>query len=130
VRLVTAGLLAGLGTAVAVQAAPVQARTGDGSEGFVLRGIGRAGSVVSDLGDVNGDGIADLVVGAPGAEGVGACYVVFGRTTGFPPVFDLEDLRPGAGGDGSEGTVLQAPGSSPTRRAFLKRVRRWRSERP
>jgi hypothetical protein len=62
-------------------------------------------------GDVNGDGIDDLIVGAPNAEvggepRVGESYVVFGRTTRFPAVFALRSLFPGAGGDGRAGFVL------------------------
>jgi len=39
----------------------------------------RAGSSVASAGDVNGDGIPDVVVGAPGLKcGGGAAYVVFG----------------------------------------------------
>ena len=40
---------------------------GDGSRGFVLTGIDvgdQAGFSVSTAGDVNGDGIADLIIGA------------------------------------------------------------------
>jgi hypothetical protein len=86
---------------------------GDGSVGFVLRGDrgDEAGYSVSGAGDVNGDGIADLVIGAPhatrnGEELVGQSYVFFGRATRFAPVFDLGRLFPEAGGDGSAGFVL------------------------
>ena len=60
---------------------------GDGSLGFVLDGIDNgdeAGSTVSGAGDVNGDGIDDLIIGAftadPGGKfEAGESYVVFGR---------------------------------------------------
>ncbi|MFT5423722.1 MAG: hypothetical protein ACI89L_001510 [Phycisphaerales bacterium] len=59
---------------------------GDGSAGFVLNGIGRddrSGWSVSSAGDVNADGIDDLIVGAFGADpqsqrDSGESYVVFG----------------------------------------------------
>jgi hypothetical protein len=62
---------------------------GDGSSGFVLEGVGGddedAGRAVSKAGDVNADGIADLIIGAAGSdvinESAGAAYVVFGRDT-------------------------------------------------
>ncbi|MBL8190373.1 MAG: FG-GAP repeat protein, partial [Acidobacteria bacterium] len=48
------------------------------------------------VGDFNGDGIADLAIGAPGADisdsrrdPLGAVYVVFGSKTGLPSVLDL-----------------------------------------
>ena len=88
---------------------------GDGSEGLVLKGIDEidlSGWSVSGAGDVNGDGIDDLIIGARGADpnGVGDAgegYVIFGRATGFPAAFELRRLLPAAGGDGAEGFVLK-----------------------
>jgi hypothetical protein len=74
-----------------------------GANGFQL--IGEQGSIagqsVSGAGDVNGDGIKDLVIGAPsssarGAES-GAAYVVFGKSTGFAASLELAALN-GANG--------------------------------
>jgi hypothetical protein len=48
---------------------------------LILRGIvpgDHAGQAVSLAGDANGDGLADLAVGAPDAGGSGAVYVVLG----------------------------------------------------
>ena len=53
----------------------------DGSNGFRLDGVAesdRSGSSVSGVGDVNGDGIDDLLIGAPDADPVSSSYVVFG----------------------------------------------------
>ncbi|XAL99598.1 FG-GAP-like repeat-containing protein [Phycisphaeraceae bacterium D3-23] len=67
----------------------------DGVNGFTLNGNGiadDAGRSVSSAGDINGDGMMDLIVGAPFAEQashgatVGQAYVVFGRT-------DIADLH-------------------------------------
>jgi len=87
---------------------------GDGSRGFVLTGIrgnDRSGESVSAAGDVNADGIDDLIVGAPrvdafGDPGTGESYVVFGSTHGFPAIVPLGSLYPGGGGNGSRGVVL------------------------
>jgi hypothetical protein len=87
---------------------------GDGSRGFALIGIDEfdfAGTTVSGTGDVNADGIDDLVIAAPGADSgsrmhTGEVYVVFGSTQGFPAIFPLASLFPAGGGDGSSGMVL------------------------
>ena len=60
---------------------------GDGSRGFVLTGVDafdESGYSVDAAGDVNGDGIADIIIGAwiasdPNRNSVGETYVVFGR---------------------------------------------------
>jgi hypothetical protein len=62
--------------------------TGTGSGGFVINGQlsgDRSGSSVSSAGDVNGDGLADLIVGSrssdpAGVSNAGRSYVVFGKT--------------------------------------------------
>ena len=80
----------------------------DGKNGFRLNGVAandRSGFAVSGGGDVNGDGIEDLLIGAPGAgpNGVysGASYVVFGRNTAqTDPFLDLSSL------DGTNGFRL------------------------
>ena len=89
----------------------------DGGNGFVLNGIDPgdlSGYGVASGGDLNGDGFADLVIGAyyadpHGMEKAGETYVVFGKASGFSPVFELSSL---AGGDGSVGFVVNgvAPG--------------------
>ena len=87
---------------------------GDGSRGFVLTGItvgDLSGKPVSAAGDVNADGVDDLIIGANGADRAGdldrgESYVVFGSTRGFRAVFPLASLYPRSGGDGSRGFVL------------------------
>ena len=62
----------------------------DGTNGFRLIGIDAddaSGCSVSSAGDVNGDGFADLIVGAPSADSAGGgdyegeSYVVFGKAS-------------------------------------------------
>jgi hypothetical protein len=85
---------------------------GDGSAGFVMTGVSdndESGGAVSGIGDVNADGISDLIVGAlraPDGASTGAAYVVFGSASGFPSVFPLGTLLPNGGGDGSRGFAL------------------------
>ena len=55
-----------------------------------------SGLSVSGAGDVNGDGIDDLIIGATdadpnGRDCAGASYVVFGTDQGFPATIDLAD---------------------------------------
>ncbi|MDJ0575619.1 MAG: calcium-binding protein [Xenococcaceae cyanobacterium MO_234.B1] len=87
----------------------------DGSNGFVITGINNydnSGRSVSNAGDINGDGISDLIIGAPYADissnysSEGEAYVVFGSDEGFDASFELGDLLPDNGGDGSNGFVI------------------------
>ncbi len=79
-----------------------------GSGGFVVRGrdsYDQSGFSVASAGDLNGDGLDDLIIGAPVADGAtnvdtnaGEAYVVFGRNAGFPATVELSDLAEGRGG--------------------------------
>ncbi|SFF14686.1 FG-GAP repeat-containing protein, partial [Nitrosomonas sp. Nm166] len=75
----------------------------DGNNGFRLDGEAAhdySGRSISSAGDVNGDGFADLIVGAPGADPNGSSYVVFGKSSGFDAAMSLSSL------DGSNGFRL------------------------
>jgi hypothetical protein len=72
----------------------------NGHNGFKLNGVAAhdlAGARVSDAGDVNGDGFADVIIGAPDADPhgsySGAAYVVFGKAGGFGPDLNLSALN-------------------------------------
>ena len=89
-------------------AANIDLSTLDGTTGFKLSGAAAdddSGRSVASAGDVNGDGFADLIVGAKGADphgnsASGASYVVFGQASGFAANIDLSSL------DGTTGFKL------------------------
>ena len=90
----------GKASGTAVELATIASGTG----GFVINGIDVSdwsGYSVSGAGDVNADGLADLIVGAssadPGGErGAGESYVVFGNANGT--VVELSTIASGTGG--------------------------------
>src|SRR5262249_18508101 len=70
----------------------------NGSNGFNLEGLASpdyTGFSVSSAGDVNGDGIDDIIIGAPnaGSKYYGAAYVLFGHAGGFGATVDLAHLN-------------------------------------
>ncbi len=75
-----------------------------GTAGFVINGIevgDWSGRSVSGAGDVNGDGLADLIVGAHGGDpngtgSAGESYVVFGKAN--TTAVNLADVVAGTGG--------------------------------
>ena len=88
------------------------------ADGFTITGdaaADTAGSSVSSAGDVNGDGFADLIIGAPGNDaggsGAGAAYVIFGKAAGFGDI-DLTSLSTSAGFTIQGAAANDAAGSS------------------
>jgi hypothetical protein len=119
------------------------------AHGFTISGYDSesSGFSVSVIGDVNGDGFEDILIGAPRAETecdaeVGKAYVIFGKAEAFDDI-DLASLTPDQGftvtgaitllesdlgrsvssagdinGDGYEDLILGAPSGWPLDRAM------------
>ena len=90
---------------VAIELATISNNNDD--RGFLINGVtteDQSGYSVSGAGDVNGDGLADLIIGANRADSngldSGASYVVFGKSDGG--AVELRDI----GGDNNDGFVL------------------------
>ena len=84
-----------------------------GTGGFRINGQAAgdaAGSALSSVADMNGDGLAEIVVGAPGNDAggtdAGAVYVVFGKAT--TASVDLATVAAGPGGFRITGAALGA----------------------
>jgi hypothetical protein len=93
-------------------------------QGFKIIGAYEAdfsGDSVSNAGDVNGDGLDDLLIGAPDADlpgrfDAGSAYLIFGKAGGWDTI-DLSDLAPdqgltisGAGERDAAGSAVSAAG--------------------
>ncbi len=110
-KLVFDGALPGSGEGYLIFGGPsieTDVRQLNGNNGFRLAGFAtydRAGYSVSSGGDINGDGIDDLLISAPADQlypvTPGQTYVVFGSQGGFDPVVDLGAL------DGTNGFTVQ-----------------------
>ena len=97
---------------------------GDGTQGFVVNGV-RKHDLAGDVrggGDLNGDGIADILISAynadpKGLKDAGQSYVIYGTQVGYDAEFELSSLLVENGGDGADGfaingnTLVQHDGS-------------------
>ncbi|MDF0552331.1 hypothetical protein [Kamptonema sp. UHCC 0994] len=110
------------------------------NNGFVINGIDGNSSGTASSGDINGDGIPDLVIGADGGTtnggiNAGKTYVIFGQQGGFTGSINVPELNGTTGvviagltpeersgialtatgdinGDGNKDIVIGAPGAT------------------
>ena len=85
----------------------------NGANGFKISGAAAGDALpnvqtsISYAGDLNGDGLPDLIVGAPNADpngaSSGAAYILFGQPGGFPADIDLSQLN------GTNGVTIEGP---------------------
>jgi hypothetical protein len=85
--------------------AALELSTLNGTNGFRINGVSNSdysGYSVASAGDMNGDGLSDLIIGAYGADpggraSAGSSFVVFGTHAGFGATLELSALN-GANG--------------------------------
>ncbi len=132
-----------MGSATADFGSTIELSGLNGTNGFALNGANsgdESGTSVRAAGDINGDGIDDLIIGAPGATTVaafaGKSYLVFGSNQGLPNPLNLSTLNGNNGivingesvsdysgtsvsaagdinGDGIDDLIIGAPDASP-----------------
>ncbi|HUX78908.1 MAG TPA: hypothetical protein VMW10_04065 [Alphaproteobacteria bacterium] len=70
-------------------------------QGFAIQGVAQgdaSGGAVNFAGDMNGDGLNDVIVGAIGVNNsAGASYVIYGRKGGYQEPINLAHLNPKQG---------------------------------
>jgi hypothetical protein len=83
-----------------------------GINGFSIKGSlenGFSGFSVSGAGDVNGDGLSDLIVSEPGTAGnIGRSYVILGSTTGkFTTITKVDQMGTSGNDNLNDGGVVK-----------------------
>lgn len=94
----------------------------DGTNGITLYGnphddgevVGAHGKQMTSGGDINGDGVDDIIIAGPGDYNTdGRIYVLYGNeawgSAGASATIELETLTAAGGGDGSAGFVINRP---------------------
>ena len=103
---------------------PLDVTTVDGSNGFIINGVAQddnAGVAIAAAGDVNGDGVADMIIGASfadpgGVNAAGSAYVIFGHTGAFSSPIELSSLD-GSGGFAMNNNVTAGQAGTSVSRA-------------
>ena len=82
-----------------------------GAAGLGIGQAGAAGTSLLSLGDINGDGIDDIIIAAPNTD---ESYVIFGQATGFGSSLDLSAVGTEGGAAGFKiiGEAGSAAGTS------------------
>lgn len=85
---------------------PFNLNTLNGTNGFIVKGIianERRGTTIAGPGDINGDGIDDLIIGS---SSTAPNEIVIYGTTSFPQIITSNDIN------GSNGFLIVTPGSN------------------
>lgn len=84
--------------------APIDVALLDGTNGFIAEGEAASDELgtAAAVGDLNGDGVLDLALGAPNEGGVGEVAVLFGGAGAWPASFDVDAIAGSSPGVNSE----------------------------
>lgn len=89
---------------------PVTAAAALSTRGTEVRGAGSGVSALQIVGDMDGDGLDDVVVGSPNRSSTGRAWVLAGPVSAVPSMTEADATISGVAGEDLLGAAVGAPG--------------------